>query len=212
MSFYKQIYFVTALFSVFTMFMIYCPKGVKASDSPINIMKKASDEIFQIIDNRHAANTGYTDKQKKEITAIANRIFDFRRIAMLSLGRNYRKFNKDEFNRFAELFATMLQNTYIEKLEHYSGEKVIFERERMLSAKKALVETKIIHNGKEIPVDYRFFRSSTGWRGYDIVIEGISLVKNYRTQFQTILQSATPADLIKQIDEKLKTNDEKAKG
>jgi phospholipid transport system substrate-binding protein len=201
----KQVFRVVAL-SFVVMCMCWVGSQAVAADSPMQVIKKASDDLFRIIDKQHAANKGYTDEQKRSITAIANRIFDFRQIARLSLGRNIKKFSRKEFDRFAGLFARMLENRYIEKLEHYSGEKVVFERERILSPKKALVETKIFHNGKEIPVHYRMFRSGARWRGYDIVIEGISLVKNYRTQFQTILKSGTPADLIKQLENKLKSS------
>jgi phospholipid transport system substrate-binding protein len=95
-----------------------------------------------------------------------------------------------------------LKNAWIDRILAYKDEKVVFDKETMLSEKKAEVQSKVITASAEIPINYRMFKRGDDWKVYDMVIEGISLIQNYRTQFRSILAKGSPEDLLKKLREK----------
>ena len=110
--------------------------------------------------------------------------FTFAEMAKRSLGKHWREMNGEEREEFTAIFARLIENSYIGKIEGYTEEKVLYEKE-LLRKRTAVVKTKIITNqGTDIPLDYRLINRKGGeWMVYDVVIEGVSLVRNYRTQF-----------------------------
>ncbi len=92
---------------------------------------------------------------------------------------------------------------YLDRILEYSDEKVVFTKETMLSKKKTEVQSKIITKSKEIPISYRMVLRSGEWKVYDVIIEGISMVKNYRSQFRQLLAKGSPADVLKTLREKV---------
>lgn len=201
MIFFKKYIFMPVLILSFCFCGVFNSSIMAANTkSPMDVVKDASNNFFKIIGDQQESPDQATIRKK--LAELAEELFDYRKISALVLGRNVRKFTTKEFDEFVTLFSKILEKTYISRIENYFNEKVVFERELMLSPNKAQVETKIVQNGKEIPVSYRLFLSSHGWKGYDVLIEGVSLVKNYRTQFQTILSKDKPSDLIKQLKTK----------
>ena len=133
---------------------------------------------------------GKAAERRAAVRQIANEIFDFGEIARRSLGRYWQPLSETQRAEFVELFGDLLERSYISKIELYGGEKIIYSGERM-DGDLAIVSTKIItKNGTEVPIDYRLFRRGDNWKVYDVNIEGISLVSNYRTQFNKIIQSS----------------------
>jgi phospholipid transport system substrate-binding protein len=98
----------------------------------------------------------------------------------------------------------MLENVYLTKIENYSGEKVVYETAREIGKGKYAVNTKIVKDNLEIPVTYRLKRIKDKWVGYDVIVEGVSLVKNYRSQFQQILKKKSPEELLAHMRQKVK--------
>ena len=174
-----------------------------AQSSPMGVIQSAYNELISVLNDPACKGKAAKEKRRAKITELANRIFDFKKVSLLALGRNARKFTKAEFDEFAVIFSKLLENTYIAKIETYSEAKIKFEKERMLTPKKAVVETMVTYNGKEIPITYRLYKKGNSWRGYDVLVEGISLIKNYRTQFNELLAKEKPAEVIKLVREKL---------
>ena len=113
------------------------------------------------------------------------------------------KFDKNQKEKFVKEFTELLKNTYIDKIQgEFHDEKVVFEGYNMVSEKKAVVKSKVLRGDKEIPLDYSVHLKKGKWSVYDIKIEGVSLVKNYRNQFKSILAKETPDQLIEQLKEK----------
>jgi phospholipid transport system substrate-binding protein len=104
-----------------------------------------------------------------------------------TLARNWDKLSAAQQNEFIVLFEQVLEKTYIDKILSYTNEKIDFYKEEMKSDKLAEVQTKVITSSKEIPIFYRLILKDGGWKVYDVVVENVSLVQNYRTQFNDIL-------------------------
>jgi len=152
-------------------------------------LKGAIDRVVSTLDSPAMKGEGKADERRAAVRQIANEIFDFGEIARRSLGRYWQPLSDAQRTEFVGLFGDLLERSYISKIELYGGEKIVYSGERM-DGDLAIVSTKIItKNGTEVPIDYRLFRRGDRWMVYDVNIEGISLVSNYRTQFNKIIQS-----------------------
>ena len=152
-------------------------------------LKGAIERVVSTLDNPAMKGEGKADERRAAVRQIANEIFDFGEIARRSLGRYWQPLSDAQRTEFVGLFGDLLERSYISKIELYGGEKIVYGGERM-DGDLAIVSTKIItKNGTEVPIDYRLFRRGERWMVYDVNIEGISLVSNYRTQFNKIIQS-----------------------
>lgn len=148
------------------------------------------------------ADPGFKDQPRDakiaKIRSIVNEIFDYTELSKRTLGREWPKFNPQQQTEFVKLFGDLLEKTYADRLLSYSNEKVVFEKESALRDDQSEVTSNIITgDGKKIPLDYRMIRKDGNWRVYDVIIEGISLVKNYRDQFRDILAKDQPEEVLK---------------
>ncbi|NIO03429.1 MAG: ABC transporter substrate-binding protein [Proteobacteria bacterium] len=142
------------------------------------------------------------EAKKEKIRSISNEMFDWNALSRLTLGRNWKKLNDAQRKEFMELYREILEGAYMGKLLDYTNEKVVFHKETMLSKNKAEVQTKIIAKNAEIPLHYRMIQRGGSWKVYDLIIEGVSLVKNYRSQFNEILRKKSPEELLKLLRKK----------
>ena len=143
-------------------------------------------------------------EQREKIWEIIKQAFDFTQISILAVARDWRRFSDSEKKEFTEVFSDLLGETYLDRIQgEYSNETVEFLGEESLSDKKAVVKTHIVRANTNIPVDYRMIRINDAWKVYDVRVEGMSLVKNYRVQYKKILMKDTPAQLIDQLKKKL---------
>ena len=149
----------------------------------------------------------FKQKTKEEkiagIRTIINEIFDWTELSKRTLGRNWKKFSPAQRTEFTGLFSRLLEGVYADRLLAYSDEKVIFEKETELKKGKVEVASHIrTADGTKIPLNYRLIEKNGKWRVYDVVIEGVSMVKNYRGQFREILSKKKPEDLIETLKKK----------
>jgi len=117
---------------------------------------------------------------------------------------HWNKLTAAERQEFVELYQQILEKAYIDKILSYTNEKIVFGKESKISANLAEVQTKIVTSSKEIPIDYRLILSGGAWKVYDVVIENVSLIENYRSQFNDILANNTPEQLLKILRKKVK--------
>jgi phospholipid transport system substrate-binding protein len=137
--------------------------------------------------------------RRAAVRKIADEIFDFPETAKRSLGRHWTSRTAGERDEFVGLFSDLLERSYISKVELYGGEKISYLGD-MVEGDQALVRTRIItKGGTEVPVEYRMLKRVERWLVYDVVIEGVSLVANYRTQFNKIIQTSSYAELVKKM-------------
>jgi phospholipid transport system substrate-binding protein len=143
------------------------------------------------------------DQQLAQLTEVIGTIFDFEELSRRTLGREWRKMNDAQKKEFVELFRELLQGVYADRLLAYSDQKVIFDKENMLKKGRAEVQSYLqTSDGKQIPLFYRLTDKSGSWKVYDVIIEGVSMVKNYRTQFREILAKESPEKLLQILRDK----------
>jgi phospholipid transport system substrate-binding protein len=169
---------------------------------PLDTVEGHVNDVLKVL--RNPALQGEANKEAKQerIGAIADEMFDYVALSRLTLGRNWRKFNGDQKKEFVQLYRSILEKAYMDRILSYTDEKVTFAKEIMLSDKKAEVQTHILTKSAEIPIFYRVYLKDGKWRVYDVIIEGISLIKNYRTQFRDILANNPPEEVLKILREK----------
>jgi len=158
---------------------------------PTDTVKDSVEEVMNVL-KTSAAN----DLKKEHIRNIIGRMFDFSSMSKATLGKNWEKLDKDQREEFIRLLRSMLENAYINKILGYTNEKAVFIKERALSETRVEVQSNLITGNTEIPMHYRMLRMNDRWKVYDVIIEGVSLIKNYRTQFREILAKQSPEELL----------------
>jgi len=168
-------------------------------------LKGAIDRVVSTLESPALKGDNKVAERRAAVRKIADEIFDFGEIARRALGRYWQPLTEPQRTEFVGLFADLLERSYISKIELYGGEKIIYSGDRV-EGDLATVSTKIItKNGTEVPVDYRLFKKGDRWMVYDVNIEGISLVSNYRTQFNKIIQTNGYNSLVERM--KVKQNE-----
>ncbi|MBC8316553.1 MAG: ABC transporter substrate-binding protein [Desulfobulbaceae bacterium] len=177
-----------------------------AESSAIDQVKETVDAILLILNEEHVFEEKWPEK-KKEIVVLIKERFDFRELSMRALGKYWKMRTNEEKDYFVELFQDVLQNTYIDRLKTYSTEKIVFHKQ-ITEKEKALVYCAFLRKDQEIPMKYRARKVNDSWLIYDIVIEGVSLVGNYRKQFEQIIRQDQYSGLVAKMIEKAKKQDE----
>ena len=174
------------------------------SAQPIDVLRNPMNEVVRILKDPEYQNNQKRSEQQEKLWKIIQVVFDFREISIRTLARNWKKFSPDQQKEFVAIFSEFLGNIYIERIQgEYKSEKIVYESQELVSETKAIVITKIVReNSIEVPVEYRMQLRKGDWRIYDVRIEGVSLVKNYRTQFKQILMKETPDQLIQKLKNK----------
>ena len=142
--------------------------------------------------------------KKEKLRLIYNNLFDDVELGKRTLSRNWNSLNTAQRQEFVKLFRQILEKAYVDRILDYSNEKIVFDKETMVSETQAEVQTKVVTPSKEIPIFYRVLLKDGAWKVYDVVIENVSLVLNYRTQFNDILVKNTPEQLLEILRKKVK--------
>ncbi len=172
--------------------------------SPVQEKLKASiDQILEILKDPSLKGDEAKEKRRDALRNVIYERFSFAKMSQLSLARHWKKRSDEEKENFIELFGQLLEETYVSKMETYTDEKIVYIKE-FVKKKKAQIKTKVIAESVEIPIDYRMYQTKEGdWMVYDMVIEGVSLVGNYRSQFDQIMQKDTFEKLMEDLKKKL---------
>jgi phospholipid transport system substrate-binding protein len=157
------------------------------------------DAVLAILKNGQLDN----EEKRTQISSIIKQRFDFRAMSQRTLATNWKKTTDEEKDKFVALFAQLIESSYVGKLESYNDERVDYPGEKV-NGRKAVVETLIISASADIPVDYRLYLSSGGqWLVYDVIIEGVSLISNYRSSYQEIMKKEGFNGLLAKMQEKI---------
>jgi phospholipid transport system substrate-binding protein len=160
-----------------------------------NLLKTLGDPAFK-------AQT--KDQQIATLGTEIEKVFDFTELSKRTLGRDWKKMSAAQQTEFVKLFKQLLQGVYADRLLEYSDQKVIFDKEIALKKGRAEVQSYLqTSDGKKIPLFYRLTDKGGSWKVYDIIIEGVSMVKNYRTQFRDILAKDSPDKLLEILRDKV---------
>jgi phospholipid transport system substrate-binding protein len=178
-----------------------------AAASPTDVLKGPLDQAVLILKDPKYQNDdpGLKAEQRDKIWGIVDDTFDFAEISRRALARNWKTFSAAEQEEFAAVFSQMLGNIYVERIQSgFADQQIEFTDEILHESKPlAIVKTVIVSDQNAIPVDYSLKKQGDQWRVYDVKVEGVSLIKNYRTQFNDILRKEKPAQLIERLKEKV---------
>ena len=172
-----------------------------AAGGATDAIKGTIDEALTIIRNKELKQPGRTEERRQRLEQVVGDRFDYQEMSRRALGAPWNTLSDKDKQEFVALFRTLLTNSYADKIESYSGEGVQYLNERT-EKDYAEVRTKVLTGKTEIPLDYRLVIKGTDWRVYDVVVDGVSLVNNYRGQFSKIIRSSTYADLVDQLRKK----------
>jgi phospholipid transport system substrate-binding protein len=170
-------------------------------------VKKTVDQVITIVADKEMKKPANEQKRRKALKKAISAIFDYGEMAQRSMGRHWKERSAPEKKEFVELFETLLENSYSGKIESYNQEKIVYIKEN-IEGEYAEVKSKVVTAKRdEFTLDYRLLNKGGRWLVYDVVIEGVSLVSNYRSQFNKIIQNHGYGELVK----KLRTKSEEIK-
>jgi len=171
---------------------------------PMTMAEASVNRVLDVLRDSKLKSPAAKEAKKEKLRVIYKDMFDEIEFSKRTLTRNWNKFSPAERVEFVKLFEQVLEKSYIDKILDYSNEKVNFYKESMLSDNQAEIQTKIVTASKEIPIYYRMILKDGKWKVYDVVVENVSLVQNYRTQFNDILAKDTPTQLLEILRKKVK--------
>jgi phospholipid transport system substrate-binding protein len=170
---------------------------------PTEQVKQTTDKILSIIKDSALKSPSKAQERRRLIRKAADERFDWEEMARRSLGRYWAQRSAEEKKEFVRLFSELVERTYMSKVEYYSGEKVQYEKET-IEGELAVVKVHVItQKNEDISVDYRLLKEGNEWLIYDVSIEGVSLVNNYRTQFNSIILQSSYKNLVEKMKAKV---------
>ena len=178
------------------------PAPENAGGPATEAIRGTISQVFSLLGDPALKGPEQAEKRRRLLEKIAAERISYGEMAKRSLGTYWRGLSDAEREEFATLFQRLLAKTYLHMLEGYTGEQVRYLGERV-TEDFAEVRTRIVSEKTDIPVDYRLLRLAGDWRVYDVVVDGVSLVNNYRGQFARILRASSYADLVAQLRKKV---------
>jgi phospholipid transport system substrate-binding protein len=167
--------------------------------APTEQLKTSVEQIVRVLEDPALRTEGKVRERRAAIRKEAEVIFDFGETARRALGRHWQALGASERAEFTGLFTDLIERAYISKIERYSGERIAFAGESVEGGLASVRTRFVTKKGTEIPVDYRMQQRGDRWLVYDVSVEGVSLINNYRTQFDKIIQTSSYAELVRKM-------------
>lgn len=179
------------------LFLVYSSWAL-ASISPSMRIKQTVDEVLEVLRTPDLDQ----DKRRDMVRIIVRPRFDYRAMSQIILAQNWKNASQEQQNRFIYLFRDLLENTYFSAMDKYTGETVRMGQEKM-EGKRAVVQTYIATSSKEVPVNYNMRLKDDDWYAYDVSVDGVSLVSNYRTSFRNLVREKGMDGLLQELERKV---------
>lgn len=171
--------------------------------SAFETVKGHADNVVEVLHDPALKPESAKKAKKDRIRSISVKMFDFTELSKRTLARNWERFNIDQQKQCIELYRSLLENAHAAKILSYTDEKIVFSKEVQLSERTVEVQSAVFGKTGEIPIYYRVILKDSEWRVYDVVIEGVSLISNYRAQFTDILSNKSPESLLETLRNKV---------
>ena len=166
---------------------------------PTDQIKGAIEQVIRVVEDPNLKQASKAEERRAAIRKEAEALFDFTETGRRALGRHWQELSQSQQQEFVSVFTDLLERSYINRIEQYGGERIVYAGDS-IEGENATVRTKFItKQGTEIPVDYRLLRRGDRWLVYDVYVEGVSLVSNYRTQFDRIMRTASYPELVRRM-------------
>ena len=184
--------------------LLFCLVTPSLAGEPTDQIKETIDKMIVILNDPALKDPAKAKERRKMIRQAASERFDWREMARRSLAKHWKERTEEEKLEFVPLFTDLLELTYMKRIENYSGDKVSYDGEKV-KGKYSLVKVRIFTDKQvEIPVAYKMKKKGSEWKIYDVSIEGVSLVNNYRKQFDSVILSSSYQGLVEKLKEKEK--------
>lgn len=191
-------------FVVFSLLIIFILSVPAYAGAPTVAVDNTVKRVLDVLRDPKLKSPTAKEIKKEKLRVIYKDMFDEMEFSRRTLTRNWKKFTPDQRTEFVSLFEQVLERAYLDKILDYSNEKIVFYKEDLLTDNQVEVQSKIVTASKEIPIFYRMILKDGKWKVYDVVVENVSLVQNYRTQFNEILADGTPEQLLQTLRKKVK--------
>ena len=179
-------------------------------EGPIDALRKGVAEGLRILQDPKFKDGGLKDVQQQKLGIILRQLFDFHEFSRRVLASHWKDFTISQRKEFVAVFKEFLSKFYMGKLqEKYKDETLIYVGEELMTSTRALVNVQVVWKGQKVPVDLRMIKRKGLWKVYDIQFLGISAVRNYRAQFQSILHKKTPGQVIEMLKQKIEQIEQK---
>jgi phospholipid transport system substrate-binding protein len=190
-------------FSIFLLAMAFS-RPLYADSPALEHLKTSLASLQQVLTDPKLVGDEHSVQRRKLVRTVLQQLFDFREMSQRSLGANGRRY-KDRLGEFTPIFVDFLEHSYMGTLEKNGDAKIQYVKE-ILDGENVRINTRVrLKDGNEYSVDYKFYSSPAGWRVYDLIVEGISLVNNYRSQFERVLNKKSFDALLQDLREKRET-------
>lgn len=186
---------------VFVAALLGTQSAVSATPDPTEQFRPFIDKVTKTLADPGLKTLPKHEKSRRVISVVREH-FDFREMSKRVIGQQWRNLSNDEQNEFESLFTQLLQYAYVGKIDDYTGQQVQFTQQR-IKGERAEVQTLLIDKDKSIPVAYIMLLKGDQWMAYDVIVEGVSLVRNYMEQFNEILRKDGYSGLVTQIKQKI---------
>jgi phospholipid transport system substrate-binding protein len=184
--------------SLFLLILTIVPAPVRG-ELPRETIQAQVNRVLDVLRNAGEAKP----VKERKILSIVDEFFDYPELSKRTLANHWKAFTPEQQKEFTTLFGKLLANVYMDRIMQYSNEKVVFGKETKLSENTVEIQSEVLTQSKSVPLNYRMISNNKGeWKVYDVVVEGVSLVMNYRSQFREILSSKPPENLLKTLREK----------
>jgi phospholipid transport system substrate-binding protein len=173
--------------------------GPATAGEPTDQLKPEIDRFVKVLEDPALKGESKTAARRQALRAITDTVFDWQEMSRRALGAHWQGRSEAERTEFVGLFRDLIEHAYASKIESYTGERVNFSSDSV-EGDQATVRTRLTTTkGQEVPVDYRMQRRDGRWRIYDIGVEGVSMVGNYRTQFNQIIRASSYEELVRKL-------------
>ena len=170
---------------------------------PLDTVKGNVDKVLDVLRDPSLKAESAKKVKKDKIRAISKEMFDFTELSKRTLAQNWSKFSPEQQKEFTELYTSVLEDAYANKIIAYTNEKIDFTKEVALTGNTVEVQSTVLRKDGDVPIYYRVIMKDGSWRVYDVVVEGVSLVNNYRAQFRAILANKPPESLLETLRKKV---------
>ena len=176
--------------------------SVAAALTPTETVKSRVDEALQSLSQTANPTAQAVERRRVDIRRAADTLFDFPDMSRRALGRHWTDRTPAEREEFVRLFTDLIARSYIGKIDRYAGESIAYVGERVDGEEASVRSQVVTAKGSKIPVEYRLHRANDVWTAYDVLIENVSLVGTYRSQFDRIIKAESFATLLRRLREK----------
>ena len=201
-SMLQSIGLLVVLLLTVSVFSIATGGSASATEKPMDQLQVAVDDILKILQSAELKGPEKKDERHQLVLNIVADMFDFREMARSSLGQSWNTLTPEEKDTFVGLFTTLVEQRYIGKIDSYDNQKVVYKKQ-LVKGDKAMVYTAIIDKDLEIPIVYRLEKNKDKWLINDLKIENVSLIVNYRRDFDSIIRKEQFAGLVEKISKQL---------